>query len=165
MGAGKSTLGQALAAQLGCIFLDVDSQVVAAAGMTIPAIFEQEGEAGFRERETLALHALLNAPSAVIATGGGAVVREENRQAMRSAGVVVYLKVAPDIQLQRIAGDSNRPLLQAENPAARLAALQAQREPLYRSTAHLLFDTSTQNTQTATSALAALIASFKANRI
>lgn len=165
MGAGKSTLGLALAAQLGRTLLDVDAQIVAAAGKSIPAIFEQEGEAGFRERETQALRELINAPAAVIATGGGAVLREENRNAMRAAGIVVYLQVSPEIQLQRIAGDANRPLLNTDNPAQRLAALQAEREPLYRSTAQLCFDTSTLDAQAAASALIARITSFKSHSV
>lgn len=162
MGAGKSTLGLALAALLGRTLLDVDAQIVMTAGKPIPVIFEEEGEAGFRERETQALRDLINAPAAVIATGGGAVLREKNRRIMRAAGIVVYLQVAPNVQLQRIAGDTNRPLLHTDNPAQRLADLQAQREPLYRSSAQLYFDTSTLDPQAAAATLAAQIASFKA---
>lgn len=158
MGSGKSTLGPLLAARLGLAHADVDARIVADAGRDIPAIFADEGEAGFRERESHALAEMLAEAPSVIATGGGAVLSEANRAAMRAAGTVVYLQVDAATQLARLAGDTDRPLLQGANPAAKLAALQAVREPLYRDAAHHLFDTSVLDADAAVSALAALLA-------
>lgn len=154
MGSGKSTLGQALAVRLGRSFIDLDARIAAAAGCTIPAIFEAEGEAGFREHEADALRAALAEAPAVIASGGGAVLRPDNRAAMRQAATVVYLQIDAATQLARLAGDRDRPLLQATDPAQTLARLQAQREPLYRACAHLLFDTGTLAPEAAAAALA-----------
>ncbi|MDE2406939.1 MAG: shikimate kinase [Xanthomonadaceae bacterium] len=144
MGSGKSTLGPALAARLGLAFLDLDAAIVAKAGISIPALFASEGEAGFRDRETQALADALQGAPAVIATGGGAVLREANRKAMQAAGTVVYLHVSPAEQLRRVSGDGNRPLLAGDAPAQRLAELQALREPWYREIADLIVDTSVQ---------------------
>jgi len=154
MGAGKTTLGQALAARLGRAFVDVDARIEADAGQSIPALFAAEGEAGFRRRESDALHAVLAGTPAVIATGGGAVLDAGNRAAMRAAGTVVYLTVDPTTQLARLGGDTGRPLLQTADPAGTLAALQAQREPLYREAAHLVFDPGTLAPDAAALALA-----------
>ena len=162
MGSGKSTLGPALAARLGLGFADVDARVAADAGLDIPAIFSYEGEAGFRARETRALTTVLADAPAVVATGGGAVLAEANRIAMRESGIVIYLQVDAAIQLARLAGDTGRPLLQGGDPAAKLAALQAVREPLYRAAAHHLFDTSALGADAAVAALVALLASAEA---
>jgi shikimate kinase len=159
MGAGKTTLGQALAARLGRTFVDLDAHIEADAGQSIPALFATEGEAGFRRREADALRAVLAGTPAVIATGGGAVLDAGNRAVMRASGTVVYLTVDPATQLARLRGDTGRPLLQdAADPAARLAQLQAQREPLYRATAHLVFDAGTLPPAAAAAALAARLA-------
>lgn len=144
MGAGKSTLGAALAARLGLAFVDLDERIATAAGKSIPDIFAAEGEAGFRVRETRALAAALAGPACVLATGGGVVLAEANRDALRDGGLVVYLQVAADAQLRRVAGDRNRPLLAVDDPAARLAELQARREPLYRELARITLDTDTR---------------------
>ena len=162
MGSGKSTLGPALAARLGLRFADVDARVAADAGRDIPAIFSDEGEAGFRARETRALTTVLADAPAVVATGGGAVLAQANRIAMRESGIVIYLQVDAAIQLARLAGDTGRPLLQGGDPAAKLAALQAIREPLYLAAAHHLFDTSALDANTAVAALADLLASHEA---
>jgi 3-dehydroquinate synthase len=154
MGSGKSTLGRALAARLGLGFIDVDERIVAEAGRSIAELFASEGEAGFRAREARTLAQALGEAAAVVATGGGAVLAEANRATMRGAGRVVYLRVDADAQLARLQGDSARPLLQGEDRARTLAALQATREPLYRAAAHLLFDT----TQFAPDAAAAALA-------
>lgn len=140
MGAGKSTLGRALGGRLGLPFVDLDAMIEADAGLAIADMFATEGEAAFREREARALQAALAAAPAVIATGGGAVLAGANRDAMRGSATVVYLQVDPAIQCSRLAGDTTRPLLRDGDTAARLAALQAQREPLYRAVAHHLFD-------------------------
>lgn len=154
MGSGKSTLGAPLAARLGLGFIDVDARIVATAGLSIPVIFDREGEAGFRTRETTALLEALREPPAVIATGGGAVLAEANRGAIRASGCVVYLHIHPDEQLRRVAGDHNRPLLDHIDPAGQLARLQAQREPLYRALADLTVDTSAQTSEQLAAALA-----------
>lgn len=162
MGSGKSTLGRGLAARLGLAFVDVDARIVAAAGCDIPTLFATEGEAGFRQRETRALVEALAGDAAVIATGGGAVLADANRNAMREGGRVVYLQVDAATQLARLAGDTGRPLLAAEDRAQRLADLQAIREPLYREVAHLIFDTSALAPEAAVAALAALLATNEA---
>lgn len=154
MGSGKSTLGRALAALLGRSFVDLDARIEQAAGCDIRAIFAAEGEAGFREHEARALVAALAEAPAVIASGGGAVLREDNRAAMRESAIVVYLQVDAALQLQRLSGDNTRPLLQTDDPAQTLARLQAQREPLYRACAHLIFDTSSLTAEAAPAALA-----------
>lgn len=153
MGSGKSTTGLALATRLGLAFVDLDACIVARAGQSIPRLFEVEGEAGFRQREALALREALAGPPAVIATGGGAVLRADNRRAMAAGGRVVYLHVSPGEQLRRIAGDANRPLLDHDDPATRLAQLQAEREPLYREIADLILDSDAQTPQQLAAAL------------
>lgn len=159
MGSGKSTVGHALAQRLGLPFVDLDARIADAAGCDIPAIFASEGEAGFRRREADALAAALATNTAVIATGGGAVLAEANRQAMRDAGDVIYLQVDPAVQLQRLAGDTGRPLLQGEDRAGRLARLQAEREPLYRAAAHHVLDASALAPAAAAEAIATWLAS------
>jgi 3-dehydroquinate synthase len=154
MGSGKSTLGRALAARLQRPFVDVDARIEAEAGCSIAALFESEGETGFRAREARVLAAVLAEPAAVVATGGGAVLAQANRAAMRDAGIVVYLQVDAATQLARLQDDSTRPLLQAPDRAQRLSQLQAQREPLYRATAHLLFDASSLAPEAAAATLA-----------
>ena len=158
MGSGKTTLGRALAAKTALTFEDVDARIAADAGCDIPAIFADEGEAGFRSRESHALAAVLAGAPAVIATGGGAVLSQANRDAMRDAGHVVYLQVDAATQLARLVGNTGRPLLQGDDRAATLARLQAQREPLYRDVAHHCLDTSGMDTDAAVAALAQLLA-------
>lgn len=158
MGSGKSHVGRLLAARLGLEFADVDARIEADAGMPIPAIFASEGEAGFRARESRLLLDMLQRQGQVIATGGGAVLDAGNRAAIRSAGLVVYLQVDPAEQLRRLAGDTGRPLLEVDDRARRLAELHAQREPLYREVATVVFETSQRLPDDVAEALAALIA-------
>lgn len=158
MGSGKSHVGRLLAARLGLDFADVDARIEADAGMPIPAIFGSEGEAGFRARESRVLADMLGRPGQVIATGGGAVLDAGNRAAIRCAGLVVYLQVDLAEQLRRLAGDASRPLLDVDDRARRLAELQAQREPLYREVANVVFQTSQRSAADVAEALAALIA-------
>ncbi|MCB1957361.1 MAG: shikimate kinase [Rhodocyclaceae bacterium] len=138
MGAGKTTIGRELARRLGRRFVDCDHEIEARTGVKIPVIFEIEGEEGFRRRETLELDELSRQSGLVVATGGGIVLAAENRGILRERGTVVYLDVAPDVLFERTRHDRNRPLLQVENPRARIAALHAQREPLYREVADLI---------------------------
>lgn len=143
MGSGKTTVGDALASRLDLPFVDLDARIEADAGRSINALFADDGEAAFRARESSALLAALSRPPVVIATGGGTVLDPRNREAMRAAGTVVYLQVDPETQFARLAEDHSRPLLAGGDRAERLAALQAQREPLYRQAAHLVLATGT----------------------
>ena len=154
MGAGKTTLARLLGERLGLAFGDLDSRVEADAGCSIAAIFADAGEGGFRALERDALRVALAGAPSIIATGGGAVLDPGNRDALRARATVVYLQVDPARQLARLAGDTTRPLLQGEDAAARLAALQAQREPLYRAASHHVFDAGPLNPRRAAEALA-----------
>ena len=137
-GAGKTTIGRQLAKRIGRMFADVDHEIEARTGVRIPLIFEYEGEAGFRARETQVLKALVDAPPMVIATGGGAVLREENREVMKCSGMIIYLCVQPDQLYERTRHDQNRPLLQVSDPLAKLGALFAERDPYYRQLADMV---------------------------
>ena len=144
-GAGKSTLGRALAKRLGLQFLDADHELVNRTGVSIATIFEIEGEAGFREREALLIAELVNAESTVLATGGGAILSAESRARLKENGVVVYLRASLDELLARTARDTKRPLLQAANPSNALQKLLAAREPLYNECADFVVDTGKQH--------------------
>jgi shikimate kinase len=141
MGAGKSAVGKHLARMLGRDFRDSDAEIEARTGVDIAFIFEKEGESGFRRREREVIEALTAHDGVVLATGGGAVLEPANRAALASRGLVVYLEASVDQQLQRTRLSSHRPLLAAPDPAARLAALMAEREPLYRALARLTIPT------------------------
>ena len=145
MGAGKTTIGRALAKKLDKQFVDSDHEIEARSGVSIPVIFEIEGEAGFRQREADVLRALTAREGIVLATGGGAILRPENRALLKSRGTVIYLRADINQILQRTAKDKNRPLLQTENPQQRLEQLSREREPLYREVAHLVVDTGRPN--------------------
>lgn len=140
MGAGKTTVGRQLAKRLGRVFYDTDHEIVERTGVAIPTIFEIEGEEGFRRREAQTLRELTATDNVVLATGGGAVLREENRRCLHDTGWVVYLNVPPLLLYQRTRHDKNRPLLQVANPLACLEELYAVRDPLYRETAHFVVD-------------------------
>ncbi len=159
MGAGKSRIGRLLATRLQWLFVDLDSCIEAEARATISSIFASEGEAGFRARESRALKdVLMHDEACVLATGGGAILDEANRRTMRGAGTVVYLQVEPAMQVHRLQGDDTRPLLASGDPSRRLAQLQAEREPLYRDVADLVFDTTPHSPESAAGALASLLA-------
>lgn len=147
MGAGKTTVGKLLAKHLGKRFVDADHEIEQRTGVKIAVIFELEGEEGFRVREEAAIDELTERDGIVLATGGGAILREANRHALRSRGTVIYLRANADDLWRRTRNDKSRPLLQTENPRARLQELLAQRDPLYRETAHLIIDTGEQNVQ------------------
>ncbi len=140
MGAGKTTVGRQLAKRLGRPFFDSDHEIVERTGVPIPTIFEIEGEDGFRRREAQTIAELSATEGIVLATGGGVVLREENRRCLHDTGWAVYLNVPPLMLFQRTRHDRNRPLLQVEDPLARLEELHAQRDPLYREVAHLVVD-------------------------
>jgi shikimate kinase len=136
-GSGKSTVGRQMARRLGLAFLDADAVLEAQLGCPIAQFFADHGEAAFRDREELTLRDLATRHVGVLATGGGAVLRESNRIALRQAGPVVYLRATPEDLIVRLRNDRVRPLLQVADPMARLRELFAQRDPLYSATAHL----------------------------
>lgn len=140
MGAGKTTIGKLLAKHLGREFIDCDHYIAAQTGADIPWIFAKEGEEGFRDRETRALEELTAVPNIVMATGGGAVGREENRKLLQQ-GFVIYLEASVDTQLIRTKKDKNRPLLQNGNPRATLESLYQKRHPLYQEVATIIVPT------------------------
>lgn len=145
MGAGKTTIGKRLAQALDLPFFDSDRVIEERTGATIPLIFDVEGEAGFRRREAAVIDELTQLNQIVLATGGGAVTTPENRLHLRERGTVVYLEASVGKQLERTRKDKNRPLLQTEDPRARLTALFEQRQPLYRETAHIVVSTDRGN--------------------
>lgn len=141
MGAGKTTIGRLLAKSLGVSFVDSDKQIEKRTGVSIPMIFEYEGEAGFRKREAEVLAELAEMEGTVLATGGGSILLPENRERLRQRGFVVYLHCPVDKQLERTHKDSNRPLLNTGNPRQKLQDLFRVREPIYRSLADFIVDT------------------------
>ena len=141
MGAGKTTLGRRLASALRRDFVDSDHEIEQRSGVTIPLIFEIEGEAGFRSREKAIVAELTARQGLVLATGGGVVLNPDNRRHLASRGLVIYLHASVEEQLRRTQGDSHRPLLQTADPAAALQALFKQRDPLYRAIADCVIDT------------------------
>ncbi len=143
MGTGKSSIGRLIAGRLGFVFVDTDALVVERAGREIAEIFASEGEEHFREMETAVLASLAHLERRVIATGGGIVLRERNRELMRELGLVVRLTASEDVIYERVARNTKRPLLQTENPRATLSALLAAREPMYAAAAQWTLDTTT----------------------
>ncbi|HBR98417.1 MAG TPA: shikimate kinase AroK [Gammaproteobacteria bacterium] len=145
MGAGKTTVGRQLAKQLHQDFYDSDREIERICGVSIPTIFEFEGEAGFREREAKMLDTLTQQHPIVLATGGGSVLRPENRTVMSERGFVVYLSINLREQFARIRHDKNRPLLQTENPRETLRRIMLERSPLYESLADLRINSNGRN--------------------
>lgn len=161
MGVGKTTIGRQLAQLLQYEFVDSDREIEQRTGASIPWIFDMEGEAGFRRREQAVIDELTARSSVVIATGGGAVILQENRACLKTRGIVVYLKANLDELLARTRNDKNRPLLQTENPRERLQSLIEQREPWYLEVADIVFDTQLQNSRNAAKDLYRLLRAFE----
>ncbi len=147
MGAGKTTVGKLLAKEFGKTFIDSDEEIQRRTGVTIPHIFDVEGEAGFRVRESGVIQELLKQDNIVLATGGGAILSAQNRPMMKQNGVVVYLKSSVYDLWQRTRHDHNRPLLQTDNPRAKLQELHDLRDPLYTETADIIVHTGKQSVQ------------------
>lgn len=140
-GSGKSSVGRRLAHKLDFGFSDSDAVIERYLGCSIRDYFEREGEAAFRDVEQMVLAELAASAQGVVATGGGAVLREANRRALRDHFHVIYLRSSPEDLLKRLRHDTKRPLLQVADPLARLRDLHDQRDPLYRETAHSIIDT------------------------
>jgi len=145
MGAGKTSVGRTLAKRLRRAFYDMDQEIERSTGVKLPLIFEIEGEAGFRARESKVLAELVQRKDIVLATGGGAVLSEPNRRLLAEHGTVIYLRAAPRDLWQRTRHDRNRPLLQTDDPLAKLQELFEQRDPLYREIADVVVDTGSQS--------------------
>ena len=141
MGAGKSAVGRQLARLLNMEFVDTDEEIENRTGVDIPFIFEKEGEQGFRDRESRVVDEMSQQQGVVLATGGGVVMREENRRCLKARGLVVYLKTSVEQQWQRTSKGRHRPLLHHEDPKAVLAELTDKRAPLYEELADLTVDT------------------------
>ncbi len=145
MGAGKTTIGRQLAKTLSMDFVDSDHEIEIRTGANIPLIFDLEGEEGFRQREMAVIDDLSQHERLVLATGGGAVLKAENRRHLHDRGIVIYLHTDIDQLLIRTRHDRTRPLLQTENPRKKFEELMALREPLYRETAHIVINTGQQS--------------------
>ena len=147
MGAGKTTVGRQLAEFFHMDFIDSDHEIQRRTGVDIQTIFEFEGESGFRQRESAVIDELTVRDGIVLATGGGVVVREENRKILSARGVVIYLYCSVRQQYERTHRDKNRPLLDTPDPMVTLTELMLVRDPLYRQTADMVVSTEGRNTQ------------------
>lgn len=145
MGVGKSTIGRHMAKILRKEFVDSDREIRKCTGASIDLIFDIEGEQGFRDREEKKIAELVDRQNIILATGGGAVLRESTRRHLRRCGTVVYLRATVDTQLERTRNTQNRPLLDTGDPRARLRSLMEVREPLYLETADIIINTDSQN--------------------
>jgi shikimate kinase len=163
MGSGKTTMGRALAKHLGKIFVDSDEEIIHRTGVTIPHIFDVEGEAGFRQREAAAIRDLVGRDNMVLATGGGAVLEEQSRAMLQQNGIIIYLKANVHDLWQRTRHDRNRPLLQTDNPHARLTELFQQRDPIYRQASDIVAQSGKQSVHALMLHLVDEIDEFKKN--
>jgi shikimate kinase len=144
MGAGKSTVGRYLAKRMRREFYDTDAVIVERTGVSIPTIFEIEGEQGFRDREECVIEELSHKQGMILATGGGSVIRPINRRRLEKIGTVVYLRGSAELLFSRISYDTNRPLMQTDNPLQTLKDLLSERDPLYMEVADLVVITAKQ---------------------
>ena len=160
-GAGKTTIGRHLAAELSLAFVDTDQEIENRCGADIAWIFDVEGEEGFRRREHRVLGDICQSASAVVATGGGIIMRPDNRLLLAEQGIVVYLHATVSQQLARTKKDKGRPLLNVDDPEAKLTELMAVREPLYREVATLVFNTDNRNPKVTAKGIAEEIKQLK----
>lgn len=144
MGAGKTTIGRQLAKQLGKSFYDSDHEIESRTGVKIPVIFDLEGEEGFRKRETAVIEELVALHNIILATGGGAVLLQENREALKKNGCVIYLRASVNDLWKRMRHDKQRPLLQNVDIRAKLEELYSARNPIYTEMADIIVDTGRQ---------------------
>lgn len=163
MGSGKTTMGKTLARHLDKTFVDSDEEIQKRTGVTIPHIFDVEGEAGFRQRETAVICDLVGRENIVLATGGGTVLADQNRAMLKRNGIVVYLKASVQDLWQRTRHDRNRPLLQTEDPRAKLNELFQQRDPLYREAADIVIQSGKQSVHSMLLHLADEIEAYRKN--
>lgn len=140
-GSGKSTVGRQLARRLALPFFDSDHVIEQRLGCSIREFFEREGEARFRDLEASVIDELTQGPASIVSTGGGSVLRPENRERLHERGKVFYLKSTPEEVFRRLRHDRNRPLLQVEDPLQRIRDLFDERDPLYLQTAHFVIET------------------------
>jgi shikimate kinase len=140
-GSGKSTVGRQLARRLELPFTDTDHVIEQRIGCSIREFFEREGEPAFRDLEQITIEELVRSTKGVLATGGGSVLRQANRELLRGGSKVIYLRSTPEEVFRRVRRDSGRPLLNVADPMGRLRALHAERDPLYRETAHFVVET------------------------
>ena len=140
-GSGKSTVGRQLARRLGLSFADSDHVIEQRIGCSIRSFFDREGEAAFRDIEQVVIDELMRSGQGVVATGGGSVLRAVNRDCLRANAKVIYLRSTPEEVHRRTRHDQGRPLLQVDDPMARIRSLHAERDPLYRETAHFVIET------------------------
>ena len=159
MGAGKSTIGRVLAAELHLGFRDSDKVIEDRTGADIPWIFDMEGEEGFRDRESAVLHELSQGQDLVIATGGGIILRSGNREMMKSSGYVCYLTASIEQLVERTARDKKRPLLQVDNPRQKIIDLVSLRDPLYIESADFVVNTDRRSPKVVAQEISALIKS------
>lgn len=157
MGAGKTTIGRLLARQLGRDFYDSDVEIERKTGVKIPLIFELEGEAGFRKRETSIIEELSQLNNVIVATGGGAVLLPENRAFLKNNGKIIYLRGKVSDLYQRTRNDKSRPLLQGCNIRQKLEQLYHERDPIYTTLADYIVDTGAQSALDITSHIEQLL--------
>lgn len=149
MGAGKTTIGRQISKLYSYEFFDSDRVIEERTGASIPLIFELEGEEGFRKREQEVISELCQKNNIVLATGGGAILREKNQQALKQSGIIVYLCADIEYLLERTSKDKNRPLLQTDDPRAKLQSILTEREPIYRQLADIILETNKMTVYTA----------------
>lgn len=159
MGSGKTTIGQRVAKILDLEFFDCDHELESQTGASVSLIFDVEGEQGFRERETRMLEQLTGRQGVLVATGGGAVLKKQNRELLKRNGLVVYMSTSVAQQLRRLNRDRSRPLLQTSNRKVKLARLAAERNPLYEQLADIEFPSQNRGLNVTAQALADLIRS------
>lgn len=159
MGSGKTTIGQRLAALLGLEFLDCDHELEEQTGASVSLIFDVEGEEGFRTRETRMLEELTSRTGVLVATGGGVVLKEENRRMLSATGLVVYMRTSVSQQIRRLRRDKSRPLLQTDDRREKLIRLADERNPLYREIADIEFPAQNRSLNSVATDLAHIIRS------